>query len=609
MGYVSSLPLSGNTLIDSLLFSDNYRWGNGISDSYRVTYSFPNVSSSVWRTYDLTSEINGWSPLTTAEQQHVEAALELWSNVANIDFVQVLDNQYVSGDLRFAHSDLVESDSFAAAWAYIPTPAYVEKIGFASKKAGDVWLDNDDYSVYGNTTNYQILIHEIGHAIGLEHPHEGIVMDEQFDNQQYSVMSYNFTGVAGNSMLAIIPQILDIAAIQYLYGANTDYNSGNTYYEISLNYGFTSIDWQTGAWGASDFSMSYQQLSELYFYDDAYTIWDGGGNDTFDFTGYNLTSNANVVLDIGDGWFSYNEQDINYIGIALGTVIENVIGTSANDTIYGNDTDNVILSQEGDDTIIAYQGDDNIDGGDGDDTVDYAFNNGSWNDYVISETVSGFTVTDIANSFDGTDSLTSIETLLFDDFSVNLAFISSSQDVETAVLQQIQELYVAFFNRIPDADGLEFWVQQYEAGQSVSSIAEQFYQSGIQYSDLTGFSASMSNADFINTIYNNVLGRSDGADEAGLAFWDDALISGVATNSSLVAEILAAAHNFSGDAEWGWVANLLDNKLEVANTVTTEYGLNYLTDEASISGGMAMAQAVTDTDISAALTLIGVSVI
>ena len=52
--------------------------------------------------------------------------------------------------------------------------------------------------------------------------------------------------------------------------------------------------------------------------------------------------------------------------------------------------------------------------------------------------------------------------------------------------------------------------------------------------------------------------------------------------------------------------NLLDNKIKVANQFAVEWGLNYLTPEASITNGIAIASAVTATDISAAIALVGI---
>ena len=145
-------------------------------------------------------------------------------------------------------------------------------------------------------------------------------------------------------------------------------------------------------------------------------------------------------------------------------------------------------------------------------------------------------------------------------------------------------------------------------GMGIDTITQAFYSAGVQYAALTGFSATMTNADFVNVVYRNVLGRTGGADAGGLAYWSGELESGRASRGSLVSTILDSAHTFKGDATWGWVANLLDNKFAVARQVAVDWGLNYLTPDASVSNGMAIAKAVTPTDISAAIALVGIPV-
>ena len=92
-----------------------------------------------------------------------------------------------------------------------------------------------------------------------------------------------------------------------------------------------------------------------------------------------------------------------------------------------------------------------------------------------------------------------------------------------------------------------------------------------------------------------------------MSFWDGALTSGQASRGTLVTNILDSAHTFKGDKTWGWVADLLDNKITVAKKFSIDMGLNYNTPEESITKGMAIASAITSTDTSAAVTLIGVT--
>ena len=200
-----------------------------------------------------------------------------------------------------------------------------------------------------------------------------------------------------------------------------------------------------------------------------------------------------------------------------------------------------------------------------------------------------------------------MEYVQFSDMTVNLTVQAKAAALAVADVQRLEALYVAFFNRVPDANGLSYWIDQYASGATINQIAESFYAAGVQYSSLTGYDASMSNESFVNVVYKNVLGRTSGADEEGLAYWSKALADGTEMRGSLVSQILWSAHTFKGDATWGWVADLLDNKIEVADRFAVDWGLNYNSSEDSISQGMAIAAAVTSTGTADAINLIGIS--
>ncbi len=87
------------------------------------------------------------------------------------------------------------------------------------------------------------------------------------------------------------------------------------------------------------------------------------------------------------------------------------------------------------------------------------------------------------------------------------------------------------------------------------------------------------------------------------------MTSGRASKGTLVSAILDAAHGvvFSDpNNQYHWVQKLLDNKLDIAKTVSVEWGVNYNTSEDSISKGMAIAAAVTSEGIDDAISLVGV---
>ncbi len=271
--------------------------------------------------------------------------------------------------------------------------------------------------------------------------------------------------------------------------------------------------------------------------------------------------------------------------------------------MVGWDTSEQLTGDILNDSIEGRGGNDTIDGGGGTDTAVFSSNLAN---YALTKSGSSYIV--LAKSgTDGTDTITNVESLEFGDKTVNLTIQSIAAAAPQADVHRLEELYVAFFNRVPDADGLAYWLGQMNAGQSLNQIAEAFYNAGVQYSSLTGFSATMSNEDFVNVIYRNVLGRNEGADTEGLNYWSSELASGHATHGSLASAILGSAHTYKGDATWGWVADLLDNKISVANQFAVDWGLNYNTPSESITQGMAIAAAVTPTSTAAAIALIGVS--
>ncbi len=325
----------------------------------------------------------------------------------------------------------------------------------------------------------------------------------------------------------------------------------------------------------------------------------GATSDNLFLTDAQAGQQITVVASYTDG-FGTSERVQSTASPAIGGIfsggasIDNLIGFAGNDHFSAN---------AGDDTIKGNGGNDVIDGGTGNDLAVF---NGKLNAYQLKHVGNTYTVTSKSGA-DGTDTITNVESLKFSDLTVNLGVQALAASAPQSQVQRLVELYVAFFNRVPDADGLAYWIGEIKSGRSINQIAESFYEAGVKFADVTGFSANMNNTDFINIVYRNVLGRGDGADAEGLAYWNAQLSNGSESRGSLVSTILDAAHGLKGSLAWGWVANLLDNKITVAKTFAIDWGLGYATSNDSITQGMAIAAAVTPTDTSAALTLIGIS--
>ena len=598
---------------------------------------------------------------TTTGFQVMQDAFNAWEAVIDVDFEYIgyVDDYRKSTEVFIQPIDIMLSlhdntffnSSSIAGRGLFPNTEFADRIVASEgnntisypQPEGDITFNIEhpvfDMSNLGSNA-FHIVLHEIGHALGLKHPHDGGLAGyttyqaaglSSLDDGFLTLMSYDPTSSIWQYGWASTPLPLDIIAAQTIYGANTTTHAGNTTHSL-LDDGLLR------------------------------TIYDVSGTDTLDASNID----EGITLRLAQGR-STTVDTLSTVYIAKNTVIENAIGTFFNDTIYGEKGDNtlqgwsgndlifgglgndLILGQDGNDELQGGLGDDNLQGGDGADLMAGQdgndrlfgqngndqlqggagldiFKGGSGNDTLyggsgidqayFTSNRSNFTQSTVGEvttftdnlGFEGTDQLTSIERAYFTDYYVNLTVKNESavSNIASSDLQQLQELYVAFFNRVPDADGLEYWIGQFNSGQSINQIAESFYNSGIAFSELTGISAGMTNTSFINVVYNNVLGRSSGADPEGLSFWTSALQSGAETKATLVASIITSAHQFKGDAQWGWVADLLDNKVEVANLFSVEYGLNNLTSAESISNGIAIAAAVTPTDTTAAIELIGI---
>ncbi len=84
----------------------------------------------------------------------------------------------------------------------------------------------------------------------------------------------------------------------------------------------------------------------------------------------------------------------------------------------------------------------------------------------------------------------------------------------------IFRLYCAYFLRAPDAGGRTFWKSEFANGEDITAIADRF---ALVPEFEAAFGADTTDAEFVDTVYTNVLDRTRGADET---FWLDQLESG-----------------------------------------------------------------------------------
>lgn len=326
--------------IDALL-----EGGETVYDAYQVReagvirYAFPDLPLASWNA----SDAKGFTSFNSAQRAFIRETFDYISTVINLRFEEVADAS-ARGVLSFGNNAQTGSAGYAT--------------GSISSSKWAILLNNTGSSARGNgfpvDGDYAALtiIHEIGHALGLKHPHSRAAgetspsdppyLSSAEDRTTFTQMSYNDVP---QDYFAVFRD-LDLAALHYLYGpaqvSGTRANqAGDTRYILST--------------------------LETNF------IWDGGGEDTLDAT--SADRRITLSLDVGThSFFGTSPNNLitaaGQVTINMGTLIENVDATSFDDEVSGNAAANRLDGRAGNDTLMGRAGNDVLIGGLGDDLLD-----------------------------------------------------------------------------------------------------------------------------------------------------------------------------------------------------------------------------------------------
>ena len=402
-----------------------------VSDAFTYAQYLASIALSIpIASMDYTSLSSGAANWSTTQLANIQSILTSYSAFANVHFSSVVnDSGYTPAnvgtssdinismiyrtDLAFSGISSTNQNTFGYTGSQLDILLNVN--GFGSSGLGN------DYTLDSTTYGFHTLMHEIGHSLGMSHPHSAMTngvatlsTDYQatqnvgfqrlgfsintaadMNKEYFSVMSYDDEiPPTGGDTFAQSPMILDVIALQEAYGVGVGTSSsGND----TITPG--------GSGGVSSFR----------------TYFDTGGINAIDLVNYGnsgaylhmgtaitgasyLVGVSMTIADYGQVSTHHNPTSLRWF---YGSY-QNALGTIGNDNIIGNDLDNVINAVSGADTI---------DGGGGSNKLVLNCAHQSCSSAVVA----GDGVTNIIRTTLGIETIKNIQTVQFTDVTYTIS--------------------------------------------------------------------------------------------------------------------------------------------------------------------------------------------
>lgn len=329
---VVSTPWTGNAWLDAIT------WGTQWSSDGTTTVVSTYIAGQMveWVHDGAGGSVWAFQPCSQGTAA-IMASMASFEAVCHIDF-QMVGSQ-ANADLVWASVDAVDAGGpDVLGWANPPGAGFVN-----GAPQSLMAINHEPYNPAAGADmlvrggyNFCTFMHELGHAVGLAHPHDdgggstlfpGVTDDSDLGHLNtnqgiHTVMSYNsgsHTGPQGLTPSEAFgyesgPMALDVAAPQFMYGADMAYRTGSDTYSLP----------------------SANQVGTFHS-----CIWDAGGTDRI----VGATARSNTIdlraatLEVGPGgggWVSHATGIHGGFTIARGALIENARGGELADIITGS---------------------------------------------------------------------------------------------------------------------------------------------------------------------------------------------------------------------------------------------------------------------------------
>lgn len=310
-----------------------------------VTYSFAD-GSNVPTVSESSYSVSSTSAFTQMQRTNFRDVADIYQATAGIVFVEVEEG----GMIDISNAD----GSSYGGWASYPW------VSEYSTSAGIFVVDSyGDYQE--GSYGFQIMLHELGHAMGLQHTHDGsLTLSAGMDNQYQTVMTYNNT-----SPYTSVLGLLDVQALKHLYGDAVDTSAWDIHYDsyndVMVIAGSSKDDTLLGVAG-SNRMIGGSGGDTVIGRDEADSLYGGRGNDAL-FGGYDE-----------DDLFGGGGRDDLFGGasddrLKGGGGADHLYGGQGSDELFGANGNDRIYGDDYSDDIFGGLGDDNLFGGDGNDAV------------------------------------------------------------------------------------------------------------------------------------------------------------------------------------------------------------------------------------------------